>query len=241
MLQPYENEPENRGLLLVDAEELFEHGRLAVQNGLSLAVHAIGDRANHEVLKAFSQLRDFERTELASSAPLRHRIEHVQLIHPDDAARLAQLDIIASMQPIHAISDMEMADNYWGIRAAFSYAWREQLKHGARLAFGSDAPVESPNPFLGLHAATLRRRIDGKPSPQGWYPEQKLSLVEALRGYTSEAAFAAGMENRLGKLAPGFLADLLVLEDDPFKCEPDQIHALRPQAVMIGGEWVWQE
>jgi predicted amidohydrolase YtcJ len=148
------------------------------------------------------------------------------------------MGIIASMQPVHAPSDMRMADRFWGARAAFAYAWREQLRHGAFLAFGSDAPVESPNPFLGLHAAVTRQRLDGSPGPQGWYPEQRLSLLEALRGFTTGAAFAAGMEDRLGKLVPGYLADLLVLELNPFLCEPAELAALQPRAVMIAGQWV---
>ena len=237
MLQPYEDDLNNRGMLLLDAEQLYEHGRQAVENGLSLAVHAIGDRANHEVLNAYAQIRNYERS--LGIPPLRHRIEHVQLIHPDDAGRLAQLDLIASMQPIHAPSDMPMADRSWGDRAALSYAWRTQLDHGAVLAFGSDAPVESPNPFWGLYAAVTRRRADGSPGPDGWYPAQKLYVNEALAAFTTGPAYAAGMEGRLGKLAPGFLADLLVLETDPFQCDLQQLREIRPLKTMVGGEWVW--
>jgi N-acyl-D-aspartate/D-glutamate deacylase len=115
------------------------------------------------------------------------------------------------MQPIHATSDMHMADEFWGARTANAYGWRTQLTHGAVLAFGSDAPVEMPNPFWGLHAAITRQRADGTPE-DGWHPEQRLTLREALRAYTQGPAFAAGMEDRLGKLAPGYLADLLVLD-----------------------------
>ena len=248
MLQPYAGEPVNRGILMLDAEELFERGRLAVENGLSLAVHAIGDRANHEVLTAFAQLRELESKlgpngnkagETASHHPLRHRIEHVQIIHPDDAPRLAALDVIASMQPIHATSDFPAADRYWGERAAHSYAWRNLLDFGTRMAYGSDAPVDSPNPFWGLHAAVTRRRQDGSPGPDGWYPTQRLSLNEALYGYTAGAAYAAGLENRLGKLAPGYLADLVVLDRDPFSCAVDSIRHIQPLATMVGGEWVY--
>jgi predicted amidohydrolase YtcJ len=235
MLQPYLGEPENQGMLLLDAEELFERGRLAVENGLSLAVHAIGDRANHEVLDAFAQLKQLE-----AGKTLRHRIEHVQLIHPNDAGRLADLGVIASMQPIHATSDMRMADRYWGERAAFSYAWRTQQAHGAVLAFGSDAPVESPNPFWGLHAAVIRRDADGAPGPGGWYPAQRLTIAEALRGFTSGAAYAAGLEGRLGRLAQGYLADLIVLDIDPFTCQPEELRDIQPVATMIGGEWVFR-
>ncbi len=238
MLQPYEGSDSDLGMLLLDAEELYEQGRLAVENGLSLAVHAIGDRANHEVLNAYAQLRRYELT-LTGAARLRHRIEHVQLIHPDDAGRLSELGVIASMQPVHALSDMFTADRHWGKRAALSYAWRTQLARGAALAFGSDAPVESPNPFLGLHAAVARRRLDGAPGPQGWYPQEKLALEKALHGYTTGPAYAAGWEESLGRLAPGYLADLLVLEHDPFQCAPEELAALQPAATMVGGEWVY--
>jgi predicted amidohydrolase YtcJ len=242
MLKPYENDEQNRGILLMDAEELFEHGRQAVEAGLSLAVHAIGDRANHEVLEAIQQLRRYEeKVRPAGSVALRHRIEHVQVIHADDAHRLAELGIIASMQPIHATSDMLMADRFWGKRAALSYALQTQLKHGAHLAFGSDAPVESPNPFWGLHAAVTRQRLDGSPGASGWYPEQRLTILEAIGGFTTGAAFAAGMEDRLGRLSPGYLADLLVLDTDPFECPPSQIADIQPRATMVNGEWVWQK
>jgi predicted amidohydrolase YtcJ len=239
MLRPYEGEPDNTGMLFLDAEAMFEYGRLAVDNGFSLAVHAIGDRANHEVLNAFSQLRKYERDRFGR-ANLRHRIEHVQLIHPDDAGRLGALGIVASMQPIHAPSDMLMADRYWGERAEWSYAWRTQLDHAARLAFGSDAPVESPNPFWGLHAAVTRRRLDGSPGPRGWHPDQRLSIQEALRGFTAGPAYVAYLDDRLGKLAPGYLADLLILDRDPFTCEPDTIKNIHPVATMVGGNWIYR-
>jgi predicted amidohydrolase YtcJ len=240
MLAPYEGSPDERGILMMDAEQLFEHARQAAENGLSMAVHAIGDRANHEVLEAFQHLRSYEREKLGAPG-LRHRIEHLQVIHPADAGRLAELGVIASMQPIHATSDYRMADRYWGERAAFSYAWRTQLNAGAQLVFGSDAPVESPNPFLGLHAAVTRRRADGSPGPQGWYPSQRLSLLEALHGFTRAPAYAAGMEDRLGRLSPGFLADLIVLDRDPFACDTHEIQHLHPQRTMVGGEWVFMQ
>ena len=238
MLQPYADDPRNQGMLLLDREELAEQGRQAVENGISLAVHAIGDRANHEVIEAFEQIRSFERQQ--GLPELRHRIEHVQLINPQDVDRLARLNIIASMQPIHATSDMLMADRFWGERSRLAYAWRSQLDHGAILAFGSDAPVESPNPFWGLHAAITRQRPDGTPSADGWYPAQRLSLTEAIQAYTRGAAHTAGMESRLGRLAPGYLADLIVLPSDPFKVAPNQIRDLRPVSTMVSGNWVFQ-
>lgn len=238
MFQPYENEPENKGILNMDGEELFEHCRKAADVGLSMTVHAIGDRANHEVLNAYEQLRKYETEK--GLPHLRHRIEHVQIIHPDDAPRLAKLNVIASMQPIHATSDMFAADRFWGERSKFSYAWRTQLNHGAPIAFGSDAPVESPNPFWGLHAAVTRQRADGSPSAEGWYPEQKLTLAEALSAYTLGSAYAANAEDRLGKLAENYLADLIVLDEDPFKIDPENLLFLNAAATMINGEWVLQ-
>ncbi len=237
MFQPYIGEENNRGILNMDGEELFEHGRKAAQVGLGLTVHAIGDRANHEVLNAYEQLRKYEKEKHLPT--LRHRIEHVQVIHPDDAPRLAKFNVIASMQPIHATSDMVMADQFWGERAKLAYAWKAQLDFGAPLALGSDAPVESPNPFWGLRAAVTRQRADGSPSADGWRAEQKLSMPEAFAGYTLGAAYAAYMEDRLGKLAPGFLADLIVLEQDPFTCNPTELLTLESSATMVNGEWVY--
>ncbi len=239
MFQPYEDEPNNKGILNMDGEELFEHCRKAADVGLSMTVHAIGDRANHEVLNAFEQLRKYETEK--GLPHLRHRIEHVQVLHPNDAPRLAQLNVVASMQPIHAPSDMHAADRFWGDRSALAYAWRTQLNFGAPLAFGSDAPVESPNPFLGLHAAVTRRRSDGSTPADGWYPEQKLTLAEALSAYTLGAAYAANAENRLGKLAENYLADLIVLEENIFDADPDDMLTMQSAATMINGEWVWQE
>ena len=203
-----------------------------------MAIHAIGDRANHEVLLAYAQLRRYEQENHLPS--MRHRIEHVQVLHPDDYARLAELDVIASVQPIHATSDMFTADRHWGQRSAGAYAFRTLLERGTRVCFGSDAPVESPNPFLGLHAAVTRQRPNGSPSAEGWYPNQRLSLEEALAGFTTGPAYAAGLENQLGQLAPGFYADLIVLNQDPFEIPSSSLHMLQPAATMVGGEWVWQ-
>jgi predicted amidohydrolase YtcJ len=237
MFQPYLSEPENRGILNMDGEELFEIGRQAAEAGLSLAVHAIGDRANHEVLNAFEQLRGHEAER--GLPALRHRIEHVQILHPVDRPRLAGLRIIASMQPVHATSDMLAADRFWGKRSRYAYAWKTQQNHGALLAFGSDAPVESPNPFWGLHAAVTRRRADGSPAPEGWYPAERVTMQTALEAYTLGPVFATGMEDRLGKLRPGYLADLIVLEQDPFTCPSDDLFNLAASATMLAGRWVW--
>ena len=238
MLQPYQNDPDNRGILLIDEEEFFDIGREALGHGLGLAVHAIGDRANHEILNGYCRLyQEFQ----ANFSRFRNRIEHVQLIHPEDAGRLSEMGIIASMQPIHATSDMNMANQYWDERSKTAYAWRLLLERGTILAFGSDAPVESPNPFWGLHAAITRQRADGSPGPEGWYPAQRIDRYKAIQAYSAAPAFAAGLENDLGKITPGFLADLIVLPQDPFTCPPDDLRNIRPLATMIGGEWLFSE
>ncbi len=236
MFQPYIGEPENKGNLILDGEQLFEFTRHAADVGLGMTVHAIGDRANHEVLNAYEQLRAYETEK--DLPHLRHRIEHVQVLHPDDVPRLAKLDIIASMQPVHATSDMIMADKYWGERTSLAYALKTQLDAGTHLAFGSDAPVELPNPFRGIYAAVTRRRPDGSPGPEGWHPEQKLSMRQAIEGFTTGAAYAAYAENRQGSLAAGRLADLIVLEKDPFICNPEEVKDLQSSATMVAGEWV---
>lgn len=238
MFQPYEGNPQNSGKLLLDSEQVMEYGRQAAKSRLSLAIHAIGDRTNHEVLNGLEHLRAYEAE---NNLPfLRHRIEHVQCLHPQDQQRLSRMGVIASMQPQHATSDMFTADRNWGTRAGQAYVFHTMVETGTALAFGSDAPVEVPNPFWGIHAAVTRRRQNGDPSSEGWYPAQRLSVLEALHAYTTGPAFAAGQEKHLGRLAPGYLADLIVLERDPFNIDPQQLYTLHPSATMIGNDWVWR-
>jgi predicted amidohydrolase YtcJ len=234
MTAPYESEPDNLGIPIYPPDELEAVIQRAVEHGFACAVHAIGDQANRAVLDAL------ERTPHRNSR-IPHRIEHVQLLHPNDLPRLAQLDIVASMQPIHATQDMGMADHYWGQRAALAYAWRSLLDSGTVLAFGSDSPVEDLAPLKGIHAAVTRRRADGAPGPAGWYPEQRLTVVEAVRAYTLGAAHAAGTAQRLGSLAPGKLADLVVLDRDIFEIAPDEILDAHPVGTMIEGQWVYRQ
>ena len=229
MLAPYEGEPDNRGVLTIEEAALRDLAVRATACGLPLAVHAIGDRANRMVLDVLSDV----------GGGLSHRIEHVQLLHPDDVPRLASLGITASMQPIHATQDCEMAERYWGTRCATAYAWRSLLETGAVLAFGSDCPVEDLNPFLGIHAAVTRRRPDGFPSPSGWHPEQCLTVPEAVQAYTVGPARSVGAEGNVGTLSPGKLADLIVLDRDIFTCEPMEIAETSVLATMIGGQFVY--
>jgi predicted amidohydrolase YtcJ len=235
MIEPYEGEPENYGIEVTDKETLYEYASQAAANGLAMTVHAIGDKANHDLLDVYAQVRQDERQR--GQAALRHRCEHVQILHPDDYRRLGALNVVASMQPIHATSDMRMADRYWGRRSAGAYAWRTQREAGATLAFGSDAPVENFNPFWGLHAAVTRRRADGSPGPEGWYPEQRLDVAQALEGFTRGAAYAGYMEDRLGRLAAGMLADLIVVDRDIFTIEPMGIRETQVLGTMVGAEW----
>jgi predicted amidohydrolase YtcJ len=238
MLAPYEGEPHNVGVLRTDEGTLRELARKAAAGGLSLAVHAIGDRANRLVLDVLAEVDGGGSGEPGSC---RHRIEHVQLLHPDDVDRLAALGVVASVQPVHAPQDCEMADRHWGERCALGYAWRSLLEAGTVLAFGSDCPIEDLNPFLGIHAAVTRCRPDGFPDPEGWYPQQRLTVEEAVRGYTLGAAYAVGLEDRLGSLAAGKLADLVVLDRDVFTCAPRAIAGTRVGATMIGGRLVYGE
>ena len=237
MFAPYEGEPENTGIAVTDKEEMAELVLRATAAGLPSAIHAIGDKAVHDVLDVFALARQ-EEARLGIARPARrHRIEHVQIIHPDDIPRLAELSVVASMQPIHATSDYPMADRYWGRRARWSYNWRVQIEAGAMLAFGSDSPVETFDPRQGVYAALTRRRADGSPGPDGWYPEGRLVLDEALRAYTFGPAYAAGLEDRLGRLAPGYLADLIVLDRDWYTVPPEEILQTAVVGTMVGGAW----
>jgi predicted amidohydrolase YtcJ len=183
MIEAYNGEPDNFGIATIDKEEMAELVSRASAARIPSTIHAIGDRAVHDVLDVYEAVR---REEAARGEPRhsrRHRIEHVQLIHPDDAPRLAQLDIIASMQPIHATSDYQMADRYWGARSKWSYSARYQIDQGAVVAFGSDSPVEPLDPLKGIFAAVTAAALMVRP-PDGWYPELRLTMDEALRGST---------------------------------------------------------
>lgn len=235
MIAPYEGEPENLGIVVTDKEEMLEKARQASAGGLSVTVHAIGDRANHDVLDVYELLRKEEK---ARGGPrLRHRIEHVQILHPSDLNRLATLDIIASMQPTHATSDMEMADRYWGERARYSYAWRTMWDSGALVVFGSDAPVERIDPLPGIHAAVTRQRANGFPDEDGWYPQERLTMEETLYAFTKAAAITAGQKKTQGSIAPGMLADLTIFEQDLFEVPPDELLEVGVAATIVGGRF----
>ena len=238
MLAPYEGTTDNVGIPTLTADELRDLVSRARAGGLSIAAHAIGDAANRCVLDAVEYARA-EGPALEHRPWLPDRIEHVQLLHPDDLPRLARLGVVASMQPIHATSDMEMAERHWGRRCDLSYASRSVLDSGAHLAFGSDCPVETLDPLPGIHAAVTRRSHDGSPGPEGWIPAQRLTVTEAVHAYTIGAAQASGEAHLKGSLSPGKLADVTVLSRDIFAIEPMEILDSRVRMTIFDGRIVF--
>ena len=234
MIAPFEGSEDDCGISVATADHLKEVVGKAAQAGIASFVHAIGDRANREVLNAIEASR-----KAGHGRHLRHRIEHTQLLHPDDVPRLAELGVIASMQPIHATQDMLLADANWGERSSGAYAFRSLLDSGAVLAFGSDSPVEDLNVMKGIHAAVTRRRADGSPGPEGWYPEQRLSVDEAVYAFTAGAAYASGEEAIKGTLSAGNLADLVVLSQDIFTIDLMAILDTKVVATMFDGRFVY--
>jgi predicted amidohydrolase YtcJ len=230
LLEPYVGQPDNLGVQTLGDEEFADLTSRAATAGIATAVHAIGDAANRKALDVLSRL---------APCALPHRIEHAQLIDPTDIPRFAQHDIVASMQPIHCSSDMQTADRSWGERRSKAYAWGSMLDAGARLAFGSDAPVETLDVFAGLHAAVTRQRPDGEPRG-GWHPEERISISDALAAYSVGPAWASGQQDLLGSLIAGHHADLIVVDRDPLALEPRDLLHTRVLATMIEGVWVWQ-
>jgi predicted amidohydrolase YtcJ len=236
MLAPYDDVPGHTGLPTLTRPELLDLVRRARQAGLSATIHAIGDAANRTVLDV---LETAHAEPVPTPPSLPDRIEHVQLLHPDDVSRFARLRVVASMQPIHAPSDMEMAQRGWGARCRWAYAWNSLLAHNTPLAFGSDCPVESLDPLAGIHAAVTRRRADGAPGPEGWIPEERVTVAQAVYAYTLGAAYASGEIKLKGSVTPGKLADLTVLSRDLFDAEPDEIPETEVMLTVFDGNIVY--
>ena len=237
LLAPYADEPSETGLLHcsgVQLEEVFER---AHREGFPVvAVHAIGDRANRMVLDVDRQFSNC----LPKNANRRLRIEHAQVLAPDDLERLSAQGIIASMQPVHAIEDHDFAERRLGSeRIRTAYAWRKILDSGARIAAGSDYPYGATtyNPLMGIHAAVTRQDPTGRPEG-GWYPEQRMTIQEAIRAFTSEGAYASLQEDRLGKLACGMLADITVLDRNPFGIPHEQLPQTSALMTIVNGHIV---
>lgn len=232
---PYTDDAGNSGLLFRPFEALLTTVREAMRCGLQVNTHAIGDRANTEVLQAYVSAMPVE-----SNSPGRHRIEHAQILRLDDIEAFARYDIIASVQPTHATSDMPWAEARVGEdRVRGAYAWRRLIDAGARLALGSDFPVERPDPLAGIYSAVTRQDGDGQPAG-GWFGNQVLTRAEALRGFTLDAAYAGFMENEVGSLEVGKRADFVVLSGDLMRVPAEQIPRLRVMATYLDGEAVYE-
>lgn len=236
MLQPYSDDPDNRGLLFYSQQELNKKVLEAISKNFQVNIHAIGDRANREVINAFETVE-----QLYPNHELRNRIEHAQIVSLQDIPRFKKLDLIASMQPTHATSDKNMAEQRIGRhRMQGAYAWQTFLKQGTIVAGGSDFPVESPNPFLGLYAAISRMDIQGNP-PVGWYSNQKMTRLQAFRAFTIDAAYAAHQEKVIGSLEPGKWADFIIIDTDFFEAPEDQIWKIKVLQTWIAGCKIYDE
>jgi len=232
--RPYADKPDTRGLKFHSDAEMLQIADAAAANGFQIATHAIGDAANAQVISTYEALsKKYGRDR-------RWRIEHFQIADPADIPRLAPAGIIASMQPTHQTSDRLMAEKRLGPnRLAGAYAWQSVLKSGARLAFGTDFPVESPNPFPGLSAAISRQDMNGQP-PGGWIPSERLTFAQALSAYTRGAAYANFAEDRIGSLEPGKWADFVIVDRDPTKVDVSSLENTQVVETWVGGKRVWQ-
>ncbi|MGQ0508023.1 MAG: amidohydrolase [Myxococcaceae bacterium] len=227
---PYSDEPSQSGLLLFTPEEYEAKVRAFMQRGFQVNTHAIGDRANTLVIDIVSKV-----AKETGHQGWRHRLEHAQILRVEDIERAAKLGFIASMQPTHATSDMPWAEARLGKdRLAGAYAWKSFLKHGARLAFGSDFPIEAPAPLPGIYAARARQDAKGQPEG-GWYPEERLTGEEALAAFTTGAAYAAFAENQRGQLKPGMAADFVALSVDPVSADPKKLLEAKVLLTVVAG------
>jgi len=235
LLEPYSDAPQTRGLMTTPEPAVYDLTRRALRRRFQVCTHAIGDRANRAVLDAYEQAM----REVPTARDPRLRIEHAQVLAPQDIPRFAKLGIIASMQPTHCTSDKAWAEARLGPqRVKGAYAWQSVLKTGAHLPLSSDFPGETLNPFYGIYAAITRQDPQGNP-PGGWYPEQRLTLAEALRGYTLEGAFAEFDEKDKGSIEAGKLADFTVIDLDPAKVPPKDILNTRVLKTIVGGQVVY--
>lgn len=234
LIDDYSDMPGHRGLLLLDPERLEYFMRRGMNAGFQVNIHAIGDNANKIVLDDYEALIAETNTR-----DLRHRIEHAQVLRYEDIQRFAELGVIPSMQATHATSDKNMAQDRLGeVRIQGAYAWRKLLDSGARIANGSDFPVESPNPFFGLHAAITRQDHNNQP-PGGWFPEERMTHEEAFASFTIDAAYAGHQEEYLGTLEPGKKADFIIIDRDIFTVPAEQIWQTGVEQTWVGGHQIY--
>jgi predicted amidohydrolase YtcJ len=240
MYSPYENEPDNYGICVTDKEELKRKTLQANRAGLAMAIHAIGDKAIGCVLEAYEAAQDeFGISGAAGVSPeVRNRIEHLQVFAEQDVPLLKKVKPTASMQPIHLCADMGPADRFWGKRAKNAYAFKSLDAIGCLLAFGSDAPVEPINPFLGMFAAATRMNLQAEASST-WYPDERIGIQKIVEAYTKNPAIASGRSMQVGILASGMLADFIVLHDDPFSLPAAELRNVAPAATFVGGTCVF--
>lgn len=237
LLEPYTDDPNERGLVLIDPVLFKQRVKKWISCNFQVGTHAIGDRANRIVLDTYDQVI----TELNKvNHDLRLRVEHSQIIHKDDFKKFKKHNIIASIQPTHATSDMRYAEDRLGSeRIKGSYAWKTFLNESIRIALGSDYPVESPNPLLGFYAAVARKDLEGYPKG-GWYPHQKLTRDETLKGFTLGSSFAAFEDHKLGTLEPKKFADFVILSDNIMTIQEDLIPRAEVLQTYVGGKLVYQ-
>jgi predicted amidohydrolase YtcJ len=242
MLEDFEGSPGSRGILSVPEATMMETVSTAAELGLNIAIHAIGDRAVRSALNSIerTQQRLADANMQQTIARLRYRIEHAQLVAPEDLERMRRLGVVASVQPFHAVADRDLAERYWGQRSKRAYAYRTMQDMGIPLALGSDAPVETFDPLSILYAA-IQRNDPTTPDRPAWMPEQALSVTQALWAYTLGAAYASGEEHNKGSLTLGKLGDAVVLREDILNIEPDKIRENGVQATMVGGKIVYGE
>ena len=237
-LEPYDDDPDNQGIFRLTEDEVYETIRRGVEAGFQVTAHAIGDSANRMVLDAMERALSETGAEDA-----RLRIEHAQILHPDDVPRFAELGVIPSMQPTHGTTDMNWAATRIGEeRTRYAYAWRSLLDSGIPIAGGSDAPVEPVQPLPGIYAAVSRRDLEtGWPGEEGWHPEQKVTREEALRMFTLDAAFSVFDEDLKGSLEPGKLADIVVLSKDIMTIPAEEILTTEVLMTFLGGKMVYEK
>lgn len=236
LLADYSDDPGNRGLWLTEPKVYRRLVARAHECGVQVATHAIGDGGNRMVLDTYADVLGDD----ALYTDHRWRVEHAQIVARDDIPRFAKLHLIASMQPTHATSDMPWAEQRLGkARLYGAYAWQRFLHEGVPLAFGSDFPVEDVNPMLGLYAAVTRQDLAGQP-PGGWLPDQRVSRMQALLGFTRGAAYAGFMEDEVGQLKAGLQADFVILDGDPLTVPVRQIADLKPVSTWVGGKVVYR-